>query len=72
MLVLGPILMPLGLLAFSALIASMVIPPFYALNLTFEGRYCSGLLVFTIWLGWLRWGRRLFGWMLQGIQYASL
>lgn len=72
MVVLGPILAPLGLLMFSAVVTTLVLPPIYAIGLGSEGRYFDGFSVLLLWFGWLRWGLRLFKWMLRGIEYASL
>jgi hypothetical protein len=69
---LGPILWPLGVLVLVVALASIVTPPVYVCLLGIEGHYyfASGLLLG--WLLWLRFGFRLLGWLLQGIEYSSL
>jgi len=64
--------MPIGVFLLVAVLASVIAPPFYAVILAIESRYITGFVVFLVWLGWLRFGRRLLRWMLQGIEYAGV
>jgi hypothetical protein len=72
LLIIGPILMPFGLLLLIAVLASIIAPPVYVLCVSIEGHYIVGPVMFLVWLGWLRFGCRLLRWLLQGIEYSSL
>lgn len=72
LLLFGPILMTIGALMLTALIASILVPPFYAVILAMEGHYMLGALVIGTWIAWLPWARRLSCWMMQGIEYSSI
>ena len=71
-LIIGPILMPFGLLFFVAILASILAPPLYVVRLLIDGHYFAGPVVFVVWLGWLRFGFRLLRWTMQGMEYSSI
>ena len=72
LLVFGPILIPLGFLFLALILASLVLPPVYAVVVTMDGHCVLGPFVCLAWLGWLRFGRGFLRWLFQGIEYASL
>jgi hypothetical protein len=72
LLLLGPILLPVGALFFVALILELFGAPVCAVYLIANGRYMLGPLLIVLWL--LLWKRswKLFGRCLQGCRWASL
>ena len=71
-LIIGPILMPFGLLFLFVVVASILAPPIYVCALLIEGHYFVGPALLVGWLFWLRFGLRLLRWLLQGIEWSSL
>ena len=72
LLIFGPIIMTTGLVAFGAVITSIVGPPFYVIVLVVGQQYVLALLVVALWLACLPWAIRLWKWMMQGVAYAGL
>jgi hypothetical protein len=71
-LLIGPILMPIGLIVLIAVIVSILHPPIYTIFLFLDGRFFVGGLLLAAWLIWLRFGLRLLRWLLQGVESADL
>jgi hypothetical protein len=71
-LIIGPILMPFGMVFLAGVVASILGPPFYVCILFMHGRYFVGPFLFVAWLVWLRFGLKLLRWTLRGIEYSSL
>ena len=72
MLLLGPILWTFGLAFFIIVLMSVVGLPFFAVIIGLDDHPWLGLLLFIAWLLWYRHGKRLMGWLLQGIEFSSL
>jgi hypothetical protein len=68
----GPVLWCLGIAFFAVALASVIAAPFYAIILALDDRPVLGVLLFVGWLVWYRHGKRLLGWLLQGIEFSSL
>ncbi len=64
--------MPFGALFLGGVFVSILAPPFYVYAFFMEDRYFVGPCLFVAWLVWLRFGLRLLGWTLRGIEYSSL
>jgi len=72
MLVFGPILWMTGLAFFMVVLTSVIVLPFFAIIVGLDDHWWLGMLMFVIWLIWYRQGKRLLGWLLQGIEFSSL
>jgi hypothetical protein len=68
----GPVIWLLGAAFFTLVLASVIAAPFYAIILALDDHPVLGLLLFGGWLVWYRHGKRLLGWLLQGIEFSSL
>jgi hypothetical protein len=71
-LLLGPIVGLLGLAWLLVVSAAVIAPPLYAAFALFSGDGLFGIAALVGWFTLLRFGRPLFRWTLQGIEYGSL
>ncbi len=72
MVLFGPILWTLGLGFFVVVLASVVGLPFFAVIIALDDHSWLGAGLFVAWIAWYRHGKRLLGWLLQGIEFSSL
>jgi hypothetical protein len=71
-LIIGPLLMPFGLIFLVIVFASILCPPILVCTLLIDGHYFIGPALLVGWSFWLRFGLRLLRWLLQGIEWSSL
>ena len=62
----------LGIVALVLLLAFTFLSPVYAVTAFVEGRYLLGVAVIAFWLVWLRFGRRAWPLVLEGLEHGSL
>jgi len=72
MILLTPIVVPLGFAVLILAVASLFLPPLYAIICLFTGDYFLSFIALVLWALWLRFGRMILRAVFEGFEHGSL